>query len=102
MKEKAVEDYLVKRVVACGGECYKLTPPPKGIQDRLVLLPDGFIAFVETKRPSGGKTAELQIFRAERTLALKQRHYQINTLAGVDALIQEWRNFQKEKCCEQR
>ena len=97
MKEIKVEDYLVEQVEKNSGECYKLTPPPKGIQDRLVLLPGGFIAFVEVKRPVGGVTAKLQIYRAERTVFLGQRHYQINTLAGVDALIQEWRHYLEER-----
>lgn len=97
MKEVTVEDYLVARVKENDGECYKLTPPPKGIQDRLVMLPGGFIAFVELKRPEGGVTAKLQTYRAERTQFLGQRHYQINTLAKVDAFIQEWRNYLKEK-----
>lgn len=95
MKEVLVEKYLVDAVVARGGECYKLTPPPKGIQDRLVLLPGGFIAFVECKRPVGGVTSEIQKFRATRTRILGQKHYQINTIAGVDALIQEWQHFVK-------
>lgn len=97
MKESPVEKYLYDKVVENGGECYKLTPPPKGIQDRLVLLPEGFLAFVETKRPVGGITSPTQTYRAERTLFLKQRHYQISTIAGVDALIQDWLNFIKEK-----
>ena len=97
MKESVVEQYLVYKVKMHGGECYKLTPPPKGIQDRLVLLPEGFIAFVETKRPDGGVTAEIQTFRAERTLFLKQKHYHISTREGVDMLIQDWRNFIGEK-----
>ena len=97
MKESAVESYLTSEVKRNNGECYKLQPPPKGIQDRLVLLPGGFIAFVELKRPEGGITEEIQIYRAERTKFLGQRHYQINTLAMVDSFIQEWRNYQEEK-----
>lgn len=97
MKEITVEYYLVSRVEENDGECYKLTPPPKGIQDRLVMLPGGFIAFVELKRPVGGVTAALQSYRAKRTELLGQRHYQINTLAKVDAFIQEWRDYLKEK-----
>lgn len=97
MKESVVEDYLVSEVKRNDGECIKLQPPPKGIQDRLVMLPNGFIAFVELKRPEGGITEKLQIYRAERTKLLGQRHYQINTLAGVDAFIQEWRNYQEGK-----
>ena len=97
MKESPVEEYLYEQVTKNGGECYKLYPPPKGIQDRLVLLPMGFIEFVETKRPVGGITAPLQIFRAERTVVLGQKHRQINSKSEVDKLIQDWRDFIRSK-----
>lgn len=97
MKESPVEKYLVKQVTKHGGECYKLIPPPIGIQDRLVLLPHGYIEFVEVKRPSGGILADMQRFRAERTIVLGQKHRQINNKHEVDLLIQDWQNFVKEK-----
>lgn len=97
MKECTVEDYLVSEVKRVGGVCIKLTPPPKGIQDRLVLLPGGFLAFVELKRPVGGIIAKLQKFWGERVMFLGQRHYNINSLEMVDMFIQEWQNFLKRR-----
>lgn len=96
MKESPVEEYLHNCVKAEDGECYKLTSP-KGIEDRLVLLPFGYIEFIETKRPVGGVHAPLQIFRAERHRALGQKSRKISNKGEVDQLMQDWRNFVRSK-----
>ena len=65
MREKTVEQQLVKAVKQCGGICPKFTSPGyDGMPDRLVLLPHGRMAFVEVKAP-GKKPRPLQINRHE-------------------------------------
>jgi len=50
MKEKQIEAKLVQAVKAKGGLCLKFTSPSMaGVPDRLVLLPEGRIGFVEVK-----------------------------------------------------
>lgn len=50
-KENFVEGYLEKRVRELGGKCLKFSSPgTAGVADRIVLLPGGVFAFVETKR----------------------------------------------------
>lgn len=49
--EKAVEQYLVRRIKAHGGMCIKLTGL-NGVPDRLVITQDN-VAFVELKAPNG-------------------------------------------------
>jgi hypothetical protein len=57
--EKTIEAYLVKRVKAMGGQCYKfVSPQNRGVCDRIVVLP-GRVVFVEVKQPKG-KLTELQ------------------------------------------
>lgn len=52
MREKQVEQALVKAVKARGGICPKFVSPGlSGVPDRLVLMPHGKIAFVEVKAP---------------------------------------------------
>ena len=47
MREKEVEQTLVKAVRKAGGFCIKFTSPVfDGVPDRLVLLPKGRIAFI--------------------------------------------------------
>lgn len=60
MREKAIEQKLVKAVRARGGIAPKFVSPGfSGVPDRLILLPDGKCGFVEVK-VSGGKPRPLQ------------------------------------------
>jgi len=55
MLEKIIETKLCKAVKARGGLCLKFVSPSfNGVPDRLILLPSGIVAFVETK--ASGKT----------------------------------------------
>ena len=50
MDEKTIESNLKKAVVSRGGLCVKFVSPSfAGVPDRIVLLPGGQVAFVETK-----------------------------------------------------
>ena len=52
MREKIIEQHLVKAVKNSGGIAPKLVCPGfDGMPDRLVLLPGGKIGFVEVKAP---------------------------------------------------
>lgn len=67
MREKQVEQKLVKAVQACDGICPKLVSPGMdGMPDRMALLPGGRIGFVEVKAP-GKEPRPLQKLR-HRTL----------------------------------
>ena len=60
MREKTIEQKLVQAVKAMGGIAPKFVSPGfDGMPDRLVLLPQGIIAFVEVKR-HGEKPRPLQ------------------------------------------
>ena len=51
MREKELEQKLIKSVKAVGGICPKFTSPGfDGMPDRIVLLPEGRIIFIEVKR----------------------------------------------------
>lgn len=63
MREKVIEQKLVKAVKATGGIAPKLVSPGfDGMPDRMVLMPGGRIGFVEVKAP-GEKPRPLQISR---------------------------------------
>lgn len=52
MREKTIEQRLVKSVKSLGGIAPKLVCPGfDGMPDRMVLLPEGHIGFVEVKSP---------------------------------------------------
>lgn len=63
MKEKQIEQKLVKAVRSMGGIAPKLVSPGyAGMPDRIVLLPGGHIGFVEVKAP-GCSPRPLQLAR---------------------------------------
>ena len=69
MRETTVERHLVQRVRLLGGMCLKLMPVIAGIPDRLVILPDGRMYFVELKQPKG-KLSPIQVEMHRRLEAL--------------------------------
>ena len=55
MREKLIEQQLIKSVKDIGGIALKIVSPGlDGMPDRLILLPNRKVAFVEVKAP--GKT----------------------------------------------
>lgn len=70
MREKGIEQQLVKAVKSMGGIAPKLICPGwDGVPDRLVLLPGGRLAFVELKAP-GRSLRPLQEKRKRQLQAL--------------------------------
>lgn len=52
MRETIVEQALTRAVHARGGLCWKFTSPgTAGVPDRIVILPEGKIGFIEVKAP---------------------------------------------------
>ena len=60
MKEKDIENYLRTQVKKLGGIAYKfISPGNVGVPDRIIIMPNGKIYFVELKTDKG-KLTELQ------------------------------------------
>lgn len=74
MRESAIEALLVRAVHQAGGRCYKwVSPGNSGVPDRIVILPDSRVIFVELKTETG------------RTSALQD--WQIGTLRGLGQAV---------------
>lgn len=87
MTEKQVEQALVKSVKAAGGLCPKWVAPGfNGVPDRIVLMPDGRIGFVEVKRP-GAKPREIQLLRHRQLRHLGFQVFVLDDPADIGALI---------------
>lgn len=83
MRERVIEQALVKAVKARGGMCPKFTSPGMdGMPDRLVLFPEGILVFVEVKAP-GEKPRPLQVHRHEQ---LRRLGFQVYVLDGLDQI----------------
>jgi hypothetical protein len=89
MREKNIEQKLVQAVKAMGGIAPKFTSPgTDGMPDRLVLLPDGKLAFVEVKR-SGQKPTPLQAARHGLLRRLGFRVYILDDVGQIGGILSE-------------
>lgn len=87
MKEKQVEQKLVKAVRDAGGMCPKLVAPGMdGMPDRMVLLPGGRIGFVEVKSP-GKVPRPLQLARHRQLRALGFQVFVLDDLEQVPIVV---------------
>lgn len=89
MREKVIEQKLVKAVKAAGGIAPKLVSPGfDGMPDRMVLMPGGHIAFVEVKAP-GEKTRPLQLSRHRLLRRLGFRMYVLDGAEQIETILRE-------------
>lgn len=89
MLEKQIEQKLSLMVKQHGGMALKFVSPSfAGMPDRLVLLPDGIIAFVELKAP-GKKPRPLQLSRHRRLRCLGFKVYVIDNLDQIGGMLSE-------------
>ena len=91
MREKEIEKKLTQMVKKAGGICPKLVSPGfDGMPDRMVLLPNGRIGFVEVKAP-GEKPRPLQLSRHRLLRRLGFRVYGLEEAAPLGGLREERR-----------
>lgn len=89
MRERSIEQALVKAVKAAGGICPKFVSPGfDGMPDRLVLLPGGTAGFVEVKAP-GKKPRPLQESRHRLLRELGFRVYVVDGLAQIGGILDD-------------
>lgn len=91
MREKTIEQRLVKAVKNSGGIAPKLVSPGfDGMPDRLVLLPGGKIGFVEVKAP-GKEPRPLQIARHRLLQRLGLKVYVLDDPEQIGGILDEIR-----------
>ena len=89
MREKVIEQKLVRAVRQHGGLALKfISPGFDGVPDRLILLPDGRVAFAEVKAP-GKKPRPLQVHRKEQLRSLGFRVFVIDSEEQIGGIIDE-------------
>lgn len=89
MREKNIEQKLVKAVKSAGGIAPKLTCPGfDGMPDRLVLMPEGRIGFVEVKA-LGMEPRPLQVRRHEMLRNLGFKVYVLDDPEQIGGILHE-------------
>ena len=91
MREKTIEQHLVKAVKNSGGIAPKLVSPGfDGMPDRLVLFPGGKIGFVEVKAP-GKEPRPLQVARHGLLRRLGFKVYVLDDPEQIGGILDEIR-----------
>lgn len=89
MREKVIEQKLTKAVRQNGGVCWKFTSPgTAGVPDRIILMPNGRIAFVEIKAP-GEKPRPLQLSRHRLLRKLGFKVYVLDNIDDITKILSE-------------
>ena len=89
MREKEIEKKLIQAVKQAGGICPKLVSPGfDGMPDRMVLLPNGKIGFVEVKA-TGEKPRPLQFSRLRLLRRLGFLVYVLDDAEQIGGMLDE-------------
>lgn len=88
--EKQIEKYLVKKIKDKKGLCLKFESPGYiGVPDRIIILKNKPVAFVELKRPVGGRYSARQKLVERDFNRLGQKVYKVKNKEEVDKLVEE-------------
>ena len=89
LSEKQIEQKLVAEVRRRGGMALKFVSPSySGMPDRLVLLPDGKMAFVEVKAP-GQKPRPLQVKRHAMLRKLGFKVFVLDAASDIPMMLKK-------------
>ena len=89
VREQLIEKTLKKKVEQSNGLAIKfISPSLVGIPDRLLLMPNGIVGFVEVKRP-GGKLRQIQKKRIQQLTELGFKCFILDDIEMIDLMIKE-------------
>ena len=89
MRERTLERKLTQSVANMGGLALKfVSPGMAGVPDRLLLFPEGKLAFVEMKAP-GKHPTKLQRLRHAQLRDLGFRVYVIDSVHQIGEMLHE-------------
>lgn len=99
MSEKEIEKMLVAAVRRAGGYAYKfVSPGTTGVPDRLVVLPDGKVGFVEVKAP-GKKSRPEQCYQQQRLEMLGCYVAVLDNPDLIETIIKEIKEYEAADWC---
>lgn len=89
MREKTIEQKLTRTIKKHGGLCLKFVSPGyDGVPDRIILLPNGKLAFAELKAP-GKQMRPLQEYRKRQLEGLGFKVYVIDSIEAIGGTLSE-------------
>ena len=88
MREREVEKKLILEVKKRGGLCEKWVSGTVGWPDRIVILPDGKVGFVEVKRP-GETPRPMQVHRHKLLRQLGAKVYVLDYPDNIGGILDD-------------
>ena len=88
MREKYIEQKLVRAVRKRGGLCEKWNSGSAGWPDRIILLSDGKFGFVEVKA-LGEKPRKLQIHRHDQLRSLGYKVFVLDDAGQIGGILDD-------------
>lgn len=93
VREKDIESWLKTKIEAKGGLFFKfISPGQDGVPDRIAIMPDGRMIFVELKTETGVLSAQ-QIYQIVRLRRLGQQVCVVFGLKGARDFFDELERF---------
>lgn len=90
MRESTIEQYLVRKCKTLGVQCYKFVcPSVRGVPDRLLIFPNGSVAFIELKAP-GKLPTPLQVAIRTKMEQNNARVSWADSSEMIDSLLTLW------------
>ena len=88
MFERQLEEKLNKKIRELGGLPLKFTSPGHvGVPDRIILMPNGRIYFVEMKRHRGKKVLDMQKYTFEKFEEMGFKVYILDSMREIEKFI---------------
>ena len=92
MLEKDIENWLNKQIEQMGGLAFKFVSPGNpGVPDRIYILPNGKVWFVELKQQFG-KVANIQKWQRERLIRLGCNYRLVKGMDDAKVYVGEMRH----------
>lgn len=89
MLEKDIEAWLNKQIEKMGGIAYKFVSPGNpGVPDRIYILPDGRVWFVELKQQFG-RIANIQKWQRQRLLEMGCNYRLVRGMDDAKMFVQQ-------------
>lgn len=92
MLEKDIENWLNKQIEQMGGLAFKFVSPGNpGVPDRIYILPNGEVWFVELKQQLG-KVANIQKWQRQRLIGLGCNYRLVKGMDDAKKYVEEMRH----------
>ena len=98
VRERDIEAWIKSRIEDMGGLYLKFVSPGNaGVPDRIAILPDGRLVFIELKTDNG-RLSRIQRYQLNRLVKMDQQVAVVMGFGGAKQFIQDMKQFSVSSC----